>query len=487
MENQPKDSAEIETEEFPDEFKCCVCLDFFYKPIVLACGHISCFWCVNNAMDTWQESHCPVCRHPYNHFPGICQLLHFLLMKLYPLSYKRRERQVREEEEEIGFFSPQFDDFLSASHPSKESDQVDAFSSHSTMVSENQLYLKSCSSGEGEPSLTKDSSNITVPDKDNTMSTPTTSTCETTRNVTAHENGMLGNKLVRGSCSQVLITDLLCAICKKLLCRPVVLNCGHVYCEACIINPGDEVCRCQNCHIVQPNGLPKVCLVLEHFLEEQFSEEYAARKEAVLKQVDSDHGSPSKCSTQSQKHAAQSSLIPTNDYSSRWSSQGPKVHIGVGCDFCGMCPIIGERYKCKDCVEKIGFDLCEGCYNSSSKLPGRFNQQHTPEHTLEIVQPQIPCDLIWRLGAVQTEEDDSDDPEDREDVLPAPSLSDDAPLDPEDGSAALICSNDTLANQEEDVSPAPVLSDDAPLDQEDGSAAFICSSDTLEDQEGYMA
>ncbi|PHT38289.1 Heat shock protein 82 [Capsicum baccatum] len=32
----------------------------------------------------------------------------------------------------------------------------------------------------------------------------------------------------------------------------------------------------------------------------------------------------------------------------------PQVYIGVGCDHCGICPIVGERYKCKDCKEKIG-------------------------------------------------------------------------------------------------------------------------------------
>ncbi|KAA8548427.1 hypothetical protein F0562_000111 [Nyssa sinensis] len=452
IENQVKDSAEIETDEFPDEFQCCVCLDLFYKPIVLACGHISCFWCVYRAMDFCQESYCPICRHPYNHFPGICQLLHFLLLELYPLAYKRRERQVREEEKETGSFSPLFDDYLSASHPSEESDKVGTLSPQSTTSSENKLHLRSHSSGEGEPSLTKNSSDISVPDKD----------CK---------NGMPGNK-VRGACNKELINDLLCAICKKLLCRPVVLNCGHAYCEACIINPGNEICRCQICHSVHPNGFPKVCLVIENFLEEQFSEEYIARKEAVLKQADSQYGSSSKCSTQAQQHAAKSSSIPTDVYSSWLSGQGPNVHIGVGCDYCGMCPIVGERYKCKDCVEQIGFDLCEGCYNSSSKLPGRFNQQHTPEHEFEIVQPRF----IRRV--------DANNLEDGGFFSHSPDLSDDAPLDPEDGSTALNFSNDTLEDQEENVSLAPVLSDDAPVDQADGLDALVYSSDTLGDHEG---
>ncbi|KAK7310524.1 hypothetical protein RJT34_08078 [Clitoria ternatea] len=28
----------------------------------------------------------------------------------------------------------------------------------------------------------------------------------------------------------------------------------------------------------------------------------------------------------------------------------------------------------------MGFDLCGDCYTTRSKLPGRFNQQHTSEH-----------------------------------------------------------------------------------------------------------
>lgn len=48
-----------------------------------------------------------------------------------------------------------------------------------------------------------------------------------------------------------------------------------------------------------------------------------------------------------------------------------------------MCPIIGVRYRCKDCEEKIGFDLCENCYNTRSNLSGRFNQQHTSKHQFE--------------------------------------------------------------------------------------------------------
>ena len=31
----------------------------------------------------------------------------------------------------------------------------------------------------------------------------------------------------------------------------------------------------------------------------------------------------------------------------------------------------------------MGYDLCKDCYETPSKVPGRFNQQHTPDHRFE--------------------------------------------------------------------------------------------------------
>uniref|UniRef100_A0A2N9IU51 Uncharacterized protein n=1 Tax=Fagus sylvatica TaxID=28930 RepID=A0A2N9IU51_FAGSY len=41
---------DVGSEEIPHSFICCVCWDLLYKPIVLSCGHISCFWCVHRSM-----------------------------------------------------------------------------------------------------------------------------------------------------------------------------------------------------------------------------------------------------------------------------------------------------------------------------------------------------------------------------------------------------------------------------------------------------
>lgn len=65
--------------------------------------------------------------------------------------------------------------------------------------------------------------------------------------------------------------------------------------------------------------------------------------------------------------------------------------------FSQMCPIIGDRYQCKDCTEKCGYDLCGDCYTSGSNLPGRFSQKHTPTHRFELVKPVINRNVIYRL------------------------------------------------------------------------------------------
>lgn len=52
----------------------------------------------------------------------------------------------------------------------------------------------------------------------------------------------------------------------------------------------------------------------------------------------------------------------------------------VGCDDCGVYPIVGRRYRCLHCREDIGYDLCGACYDRGLAGRGRFNQKHTPDH-----------------------------------------------------------------------------------------------------------
>ena len=123
-----------------------------------------------------------------------------------------------------------------------------------------------------------------------------------------------------------------------------------------------------------------------------------------------------------------------------------------------MSPIVGERYKCKDCVEKIGFDLCESCYNTPAKIPGRFNQQHKPEHEFEVVQPLTIRDLIFRMSSEQSVDNGSDALVHMGEASHTPTLA--AGVKPEQGDGS---------QEPEDISPSLILSVEVSLDQEDDS------------------
>ncbi|CAL5192014.1 unnamed protein product [Lathyrus oleraceus] len=358
--------SDEEDEEVPDSFSCCVCLDLLYKPIVLSCGHICCFWCVYKSMNCLRESQCPTCRHQYYHFPTVCQALHFLLLKMYPVAYNRRINQTLEEEKKSGFYSPQFDP------DTCESQAKFGHSCSPSSSSKMNLVPNSCNVETFE--CTKQPEFTAHKAEPETTGTP------------AEEKTLPHDKL--DIKQKISVADVMCTMCKQLLFRPVVLNCGHVYCETCVYKLADEMLRCEVCQSPHPRGFPKVCLEFNHFLEEQFAEEYARRSDAIeLKEIKVKPETPS-CSLDNGNKGESTEW---------WSDPDLKVHIGVGCDFCGMFPIIGDRYRCTDCKEKMGFDLCKDCYDTRSKLPGRFNQQHTSDHSFKLVQPNYIRNIMLRL------------------------------------------------------------------------------------------
>ncbi|PON70796.1 Cdk-activating kinase assembly factor [Parasponia andersonii] len=322
---------------------------------------------------------CCVCLNPYSHFPTICQMLHFLLQKMYPLAYKRRELQTLEEEKKNGCFSPQFDVNASSSLV-----QQDVY------LPDNSACKESCASiKQLEPISQVQESCRIIPEKAPDGNDKVTGTVtDNKRNSPKDQHG--------GNFKQVALEDVLCIRCKELLFHPSVLNCGHVYCQSCLLDLCDEMIRCQVCHSLHPKGLPKVCLELHQFLEQCFAKEYALRRDAVLlKQINFQHPSLITCSEEASEQAGNVQW---------WSDPRSNVHYAVGCDYCGMYPIVGNRYKCKDCMEKVGFDLCGDCFNTNSKLPGRFNQQHTPEHDFELVQSNTVRNIMLRLVTAQVED-----------------------------------------------------------------------------------
>ncbi|WVZ74561.1 hypothetical protein U9M48_022729 [Paspalum notatum var. saurae] len=308
-------------------FMCCVCLELLYKPVVISCGHMSCFWCVHKTMHIIRESHCAICRQPYKHFPSICQLLHHLLLKLKPADYKRREKEVLEEEKSIKTYSPQIIEFLN---------------SKNNEVGNNENRHEDSKTG-------------------------------------PPQEVSLSGSIVDDNSKKIKLEDVSCPLCKEMLYQPAVLNCGHVYCVSCLSSLNDEALKCHVCGSLHPGDFPNVCLDLDHFLEEYFPAEYISRGQKVQFKKGQCNREGSSSGTSSTKGSNRT----------QHDEDLANIHIGVGCDSCGAYPIRGKRYKCQDCTELIGFDLCDACYNSSSKLPGRFNQQHTPDHRMELDDSQL--------------------------------------------------------------------------------------------------
>ena len=52
------------------------------------------------------------------------------------------------------------------------------------------------------------------------------------------------------------------------------------------------------------------------------------------------------------------------------------VACRIACDYCGQYPIVGKRWQCLECLERVGFDLCAACYERRADVVGRFNQHH---------------------------------------------------------------------------------------------------------------
>lgn len=291
------------------DFICAICLSLAYKPVVLGCGQVFCFWCGHDLLTGVKDAECPICRDSFHHLPRVCPLLHSLLMKIYSIEYKRRETEIREKESASGFLSQE----------------------------------------------------------------------------------VAGGELLE---SGVQVADVTCGTCKQLLVGPCVLNCGHVYCGMCI-HEVDGVIRCAFCQHAHPGGTPKVCTELRNFLKKQFPEEYADRE--GLDQLPFQH----------------EGVLPI-DVDWR-GANALQVHAKAGCDSCGMYPITGVRYRCMDCEEDVGFDLCEVCHETGLEIEGRFNQQHKPEHKFEILGSSSSRNtMLYLLRGIQEpfEEDESSEDED---------------------------------------------------------------------------
>lgn len=341
-----------------DEWKCPICFDLLHKPCVNVCGHVFCFWCMHQAMNPYRPSQCPVCRSVYSRFPKVCEILHSFLLSNFPEDYNRREDETKADESNWGFSSPDLD---SASLGAGQGNQ-----DTSTSLESEQTWSES------------------------------SFTC-------VNPN------------------------CHNLLYEPCVLSCGHAVCQpTCVPRPplseaegststngspsntasSNIYGSCPLCNTaIVPN--PRVCMKLADFLQRRFPEKYAERAAAVqLVKLSRTPGAsapiPPPPDPKELKGAMlealrrrsggnHSALLAGVREELQRSADSTYTWYMVGCDDCGVYPIIGRRYKCQHCPESIGYDLCGECYDRGQAGRGRFNQNHLTDHVMDKVEP----DLNW--------------------------------------------------------------------------------------------
>ena len=133
--------------------------------------------------------------------------------------------------------------------------------------------------------------------------------------------------------------------------RAQVANCGHLLCAEC----NERDCACGARSVFRPRQpCPLICRAAGIAAPPAGAPRFSALEAPAPERADAD-------------------AIP--DY----------VHFGVGCDGCGVFPIRGTAYRCLDCPDAMGFDLCGACKASPrlAAAAGRFDQAHRPDHRVE--------------------------------------------------------------------------------------------------------
>ena len=357
-----------------EQFRCSICLELLWSPIVVDCGHAMCFWCVGGwegaaqlvagpvigspcdslhatlhchgptprctfrAMNNFGESTCPLCRYKFSTFASPCPSLHWAVVVCDPEAAS--ERAV-----EAG---------------------VQEASTHVQM----------------NPSVELDFLNW-----------------EGVKAASVEERISLLTRL------------LSCTACGAVSSAPTVLDCGHILCSTTRHLSGSPPHSCPTCGKGHTPGRRAPCTALRAV---------AAAVESLRPgtvSVPNDDGAqpgpgvggegtsgagPSGAqegvgsgvapTAGGEDGKEPSSSLPAEDYAKDPITGEPFVHFGVGCDGCGLFPITGERWACMNCRDehRFGFDLCSSCNgrwhdSGAASFSGRFLQVTGAEEGARIV------------------------------------------------------------------------------------------------------
>ena len=209
--------------------------------------------------------------------------------------------------------------------------------------------------------------------------------------------------------------DFHCPVCRELLWKPVIKQCGHAACFLCTHKAMDQLCdsACPLCR-APFRHLGDVCEPLHNFIRRTFRNEETEEEHFCCRTCgrpgsvyvgncghvlcedcrDSDCACGARrvftprvpcalleLASHKTRAPAGAPLLDEAPAPERaLSDESPYVHFGVGCDGCGAFPIRGAAFRCLDCPDAVGFDLCAECRSSSLVVTGRFDQGHTSSH-----------------------------------------------------------------------------------------------------------
>jgi hypothetical protein len=448
------------------------------KPVIPVCGHPSCFWCVHRAMDSFGVSACPTCRHSFEHLPDVCVPLHRFLARAFPKQYARRLRETHEEEESNETFSP--DPGLAMELRSMrvgvdDDENTDDENTEERHTSTDENTEQDIRTDENTEEQHVSYATFRALERVTPVALPNDQSLKHLFQCGFHGPSASTENEQEQEQEQEAHT----------LQRPVVLTCGHAVCEACaaarldfggakqkglgIIESDRHRAHCPKCDArVVGTSAPAVCLPLHNvthlFVDEDDvltradatrSAAASARATARSREIhrsrqetgdatcvgdedkDAGDGGDKNASRDGQhdddddreeEHGSEElhgSLADTFLQVTGNTDPAAFCHYGVGCDSCGVYPIRGRRWRCADCPEAIGFDLCGMCVvlgetdNGSDTgqgetdtsdpgdatdpesikaarvqrthrkpaIKGRFNQNHLSTHVMIEVQP----------------------------------------------------------------------------------------------------
>ena len=382
---------------------CPVCLSLCVKPAALPCGHVACLWCTHCAMSSLGESHCAICRNVFTALPALSHALENHTLWCDAAAFGERLREAREEELARGHKSPKFE--VCVIEKSAEKHAVVDFG-------------EALGREEDDGAIAK-----RLEDKsEEALGACATFDPESGRAVAAfHACSCPGIREGEDGCGELASRPVACQQCGALYER------AHADVLTARAGDGDEWCECG---AVRPPTA--VIFVLKEDIESVYPNEFieASRKRCDEVLAESLAKLEREAEREAEVKALEETVAEVNtlgdvqdgqEYNGNGDGEegdgdgdsedratvnvrgaGTLVfdhetftHYGVGCDFCGVYPIVGPRYQCKECkdLEFMGFDLCSKCMQSVFEHPDRkrdyrFAQNHTDEHIMVLVRPR---------------------------------------------------------------------------------------------------